>query len=197
MLRTFQNVFLLVLTLSLSFLSQAQDTPVINLDSAALIAEPLLETFQSKSTLDPNRAAFYSAVVPGLGQIYNKQYWKLPIIYGGAILIGHYIKYNHDFYNAFRNAYIAQRDGQEVDEVFQKFSESRLQFNAERFKRDRDFLIIIGCAFYVLNIVDAHVAAHLSEFDINESLSITPIYQPNSQFTTRSMGLSLTFNLSK
>ncbi|WP_109830457.1 DUF5683 domain-containing protein [Reichenbachiella versicolor] len=190
------NSSIVFLLLSIGHFSWGQEKSFVQLDSA-LNSFPQIETFQSKSKLDPNRAALYSAVIPGLGQIYNKQYWKLPILYGGAILIGHYIKYNHDFYNGFRNAYIARRDGGDVPENYARFDIDRLQYNAEKFKRDRDFLIIIGCVYYVLNIVDAHVAAHLSEFEINDDLSLSPAYEDNSQFARRNLGLSLTLNLNK
>lgn len=196
MLKYFIKSSLVLIVLISGHLSLAQGQEIVQLDSTFNVSSAV-EVFKSKSKLDPNRAAFYSAVVPGLGQIYNKQYWKLPFIYGGALVIGHYIKYNHDFYNSFRNAYIARRDGGTVSEDLEGFSIDRLQYNAERFQRNRNFLIIIGCVYYVLNIVDAHVAAHLSEFEINDDLSVVPMFEDNSQFARRNVGLSLTFNLSK
>ncbi|MFY0626668.1 MAG: hypothetical protein JXR07_10245 [Reichenbachiella sp.] len=192
------NRILLLTIFALSLQSvHAQDEQYVDVDSV-LKDVPGIETFQSKSKLDPNKATLYSAVIPGLGQIYNKQYWKLPILYGGAILIGHYIKYNNDFYNAFRNAWIAETDNNpNTENPFSDFPTASLQRNAEQFRRDRDFLIIIGVVYYLLNIVDAHVAAHLMEFDMNSDLAITPTYQQSTRWTTRNVGLSLRINLSK
>ncbi len=179
-------------------LLQAQDEPSTVLIDSLSTGISGIETFQSKSTLDPDRAALYSAVFPGLGQMYNRQYWKLPIIYGGAIMIGHYINRNNSFYNEFRNAWIAKDEGSlSEDHPLGGFSKDALQRNAERFRRDRDFLIIIGVAVYILNIVDAHVAAHLAEFDINEDLSVVPTYQDQTQYTARNIGLSLVIKLNK
>ncbi|MBU2913091.1 MULTISPECIES: DUF5683 domain-containing protein [Reichenbachiella] len=175
----------------------AQDQQIIHEDSLFLETAGI-ESFRSKSTLDPNKAAMYAAVLPGLGQVYNKQYWKLPILYGGAIMIGHFIKYNNDYYNAFRNAWIAETDGDESTvNPFPAFSANSLQRNAEKFQRDRDFMIIIGVAYYLLTIVDAHVAAHLIEFDINDELSFLPSYQHQTQYTVRNVGMSLVINLNK
>ncbi|SMD31919.1 hypothetical protein SAMN04488029_0257 [Reichenbachiella faecimaris] len=157
-----------------------------------------IDTFQSKSTLDPDKAALYAAILPGLGQMYNRQYWKLPILYGGAMVIGHFIKYNNDFYNAFRNAYIAETDGNE-DTVnpFDQFSEQALQLNAERFKRNRDFMIIMGVVYYLVQIVDAHVSAHLIEFNINDDLALQPTYYPREKYFAQNVGMSLVFKLNK
>lgn len=190
-------LFLFILFSQLIPAFAQEDSPIIYQDSS-YINIPDIETFRSKSRFDPEKAALYSAVLPGLGQIYNKQYWKLPILYSGAILIGHYIKYNNDYYNAFRNAWIASTDDDpNTENPFSQFSTSSLQRNAEKFQRDRDFLIIIGVVYYILNIVDAHVAAHLMEFDINSDLAILPSYQQSTEFTTQNIGLSLKINLSK
>lgn len=157
-----------------------------------------IESFQSISTLDPDKAALYAAVFPGLGQMYNKQFWKLPILYGGAMLIGHFIKYNNDFYNDFRNAYIANVEGSlDENSPFSRYSKEALQLNAEKFKRNRDFMIIMGVAYYLIQIVDAHVSAHLIEFNINDDLALQPTYYPREQYFTQNVGLSLVFKLNK
>ncbi|UXX78537.1 DUF5683 domain-containing protein [Reichenbachiella carrageenanivorans] len=178
----------------------AQDETIIraNTDTTVVISDfGGIETFQSKSTLDPDKAALYSAVFPGLGQMYNKQYWKLPIVYGGAMVIGHFIKYNNDFYNAFRNAYIAETDGDEsTTNPFEgQFSEEALQLNAERFKRNRDFMVIMGVVYYLVQIVDAHVSAHLIEFNINDDLALQPTYYPREEYFAQNVGMSLVLKL--
>lgn len=187
--------------LGITLSAVAQNDTIIRADkdtTTITSAIPEIETFQSKSKLDPDKAALYAAVFPGLGQIYNKQYWKLPIVYGGAILIGHYIKYNNDFYNAFRNAYLAETDGDpETINPYDQFSEQSLQLNAERFKRNRDFMMIMGVVYYIVQIVDAHVSAHLIEFDINDDLAMRPVYYPREQYFTQNVGMSLVLKLSK
>lgn len=132
------------------------------------------ELIETVSKLDPNKAAMLSAVLPGLGQAYNNQYWKIPIIYGGGLILAHYIAYNNRIYNEFRNALVAEVDDNSntVDPYSAYFSSDALENNRDAFRKYRDELIIITAAYYFLNIIDAHVSAHLSEFDLNEKLSI-------------------------
>ncbi|MEP2508251.1 MAG: DUF5683 domain-containing protein [Reichenbachiella sp.] len=195
------SLIVLIGCLIASNLALAQNETIIRADndSTTVISDLSgIETFQSKSTLDPDKAALFAAVLPGLGQMYNKQYWKLPILYGGAIVIGHFIKYNNNFYNAFRNAYIAETDGDnDTDNPFPQFSQQALQLNAERFKRNRDFMIIMGVVYYLVQIVDAHVSAHLIEFNINDDLAIQPSYHPREQYFAQNVGMSLVFRLNK
>lgn len=121
-----------------------------------------------------NKAPLLSAILPGLGQIHNKQYWKLPVIYGGYLLIGHYIKFNNDMYKEFRSALIAQTDDNELTiNPFPNFSESSLERNMEYWRRNRDLLIIFTGVYYILNIVDAHVFSHLNDFDIGNDISFS------------------------
>lgn len=143
-------------------------------DSVFLLSEGPIEQFESVSKLNPNKAALLSAVLPGLGQAYNNQFWKLPIIYGGALIFGHYINYNHKVYNELKNALVAQVDSDPntINYYEDLFSATSLERNRDLFRRNRDFLILIAGTFYMLNIVDAHVSAHLKEFDINENLSM-------------------------
>lgn len=167
-------------------------------DSIFLYTDQDIEAFMSVSKLDPNKAAFLSAVLPGLGQAYNNQYWKIPLVYGGGIIIGHYINYNHRIYEEFRNALIAEADGNPatINPYSPRFLAASLERNRDAFRRNRDFLMIIGVAYYLLNVVDAHVSAHLHEFQINEKLSagIKPSIQPTPLFS-QSVGLSVTLTL--
>ena len=133
--------------------------------------------------LRPSKAAFYSAVFPGLGQIYNKRYWKVPIVWG-AIGAGVYaISYNDDRYDRFRDAFKRRRAGFTDDEFYDlngsgivpgspDFSDEALQDAQIRAQRDRDLSILITVILYVLNIIDANVDAHLQQFNVNENLSL-------------------------
>ena len=172
------------------------------LSDSSIVRSDAIETFTTVSTLDPNKASLYAAVFPGLGQIYNRQYWKLPIVYGGLMLFGHYINNRHVLYNAFRNAYLAETDGNEstVNPFGERFgSASTLERNAEQLRRDRDYLMLLGTLYYLLSIVDAHIAAHLSEFDVNDDLSfeVRPSMHMGNRYTAQNIGVSLVFNLSK
>ena len=116
-----------------------------------------------------------------MGQIYNKQYWKVPVIYLGLVTFGHFINYNNELYHAFRNAAISQANGLGNPLADIASSQDILIRNRDNFRRNRDFLVILGTAFYLLNIIDAHVSAHLDEFNVNEDLAIS--LRPSVQST--------------
>ena len=157
-----------------------------------------IETIKTVSELDPNKAALLSAVLPGLGQAYNNQYWKIPLIYGGGLIIGHYINYNNQIYNEMRNSLIAEVDSDPntVNPYKDRFQETALTRNRDAFRRNRDLLILIGAAFYLLNVVDAHVSAHLNEFDVNDNLSlkVSPSIQSTPLFS-QALGFSISLSI--
>ncbi len=134
--------------------------------------------------LAPSKAAFYSAVLPGLGQIYNRRYWKVPIVWA-AIGTGTYAYlYNDDLYDRFRTAFKRRRAGFTDDEFYDlnkndnvipttpDLSDEALQDAQERYQRDRDLALLITIALYALNIIDANVDAHLKQYNVDENLSM-------------------------
>ena len=156
--------------------------------------------------LAPSKAAFYSAVLPGLGQIYNKRYWKVPIVYA-AIGTGIYAyTYNHDRYVRFRNAYKSRLAGFTTDEFYDyrspggeipdtpDISTEALEDGQERYQRDRDLSLVITIALYALNIIDANVDAHLKQFNVDDdlSLNIKPSLEYNPITASPNYGVALT-----
>ncbi len=144
----------------------------------------IVDTLKTKKVpinpLAPSKAAFFSAVFPGLGQIYNKRYWKAPIVWGvlGGAIYG-YI-YNDNQYQSFRTAFKRRQAGFIDDEYYDYFNGQGtiptqdlgdLQSAQERFQRDRDLWLVGAIAIYLLNIVDANVDAHLKQFNVDEDLS--------------------------
>ena len=137
--------------------------------------------------LAPSKAAFYSAVLPGLGQIYNKRYWKVPIVYA-VIGTGVYTyTYNNDLYDRFRTAFKRRQAGFTDDEFYDingynaqgaspDLDIDDLERQQENYQRDRDLALVITIAMYALNIIDANVDAHLKQFNIDEDLSMD--FQP-------------------
>ena len=126
----------------------------------------------------PKKAALMSAALPGLGQIYNKKYWKLPIVYVGLGALAYSINYNQTKYIKYRTAYKYRIDGDAgtMDEFEGKYSESNLGTLTQYYHRYRDLSVIGTAALYLLNIVDASVDAHLFTFDVSEDLSL--IFHP-------------------
>ena len=145
--------------------------------------------------LRPAKAAFYSAALPGLGQVYNKRYWKLPLIYGGIRASIYYYDLNNKNFKRYRNAYKRRLAGFTNDE-FQGviFDNDRLIDGMNFYKqyRDQSMLFIIG--IYFLNILDANIDAHLKQYNINQNLSLKPYMDQNPIVTDHNFGVSLNFN---
>lgn len=141
--------------------------------------------------LTPAKAAFYSAILPGLGQAYNKKYWKIPIVYGAIGTSMYFYLDNNKKYHSYRDAYKRRLAGY-TDDQYDYLDDSRL-IQAQRFyQRNRDLSLLITVGFYILNIVDANVDAHLIQFNVNDKLSVVPdVYQ--NDFTAKP-NIGLTFN---
>lgn len=136
----------------------------------------------------PRKATIYSAILPGLGQAYNRKYWKIPLIYIGFGAIGYFIDWNNDNYQFNKKAYTHLTDDDpntnafmEVEAVkyydlenpthFQNFRDGLVK-RQDYYRRNRDLLIISFVGFYGLNIIDASVDAHLFNFDISDDLTL-------------------------
>ena len=143
----------------------------------------------------PIKAGLYSAVLPGLGQFYNKKYWKIPIVWG-AVGTGVGIAiWNDKNYRRYRNAFVAELNG--LPHEFSGITgvDKNVLGNAQdRFKRQRDYAIGIAGLIYILNIVDAIVDAHLYEGRKDPDLALTPavINDRFSNYESKA-GLALTF----
>ena len=117
------------------------------------------------------KAWLYSAMLPGLGQAYNKKYWKMPIIYACLGGLGWGIIYTNQKYFTFRSA-LAQQITTGKNDLDVNLSEDNLRHHTENLRKDRDLLIIITALIYILNIIDAHVDAHLNTFDLTKSIAL-------------------------
>lgn len=147
--------------------------------------------------IDPNspaRAAFYSAILPGLGQAYNKAYWKIPIVYGALGTSMYFYFTNNDDYNRYRDALKRRLAGFNDDE-FQGiiFNQRTLERAQDQFRRNRDLSLLFTILLYGLNIVEANVHAHLKQFNVQDNLSFKP-YMKQDFLTGRiETGMSLKF----
>lgn len=145
---------------------------------------------QEIDPLKPAKAAFYSAILPGLGQAYNKRYWKIPLVYGALGAGIYFYSTNNTKYHQYRDAYKQRLAG--TPDEFEYLDDARL-ISAQRFyQRNRDLSMIVTAALYVLNIVDANIDAHLMQFNVNDNLSMSPQVYPNEMNYKPNVGL--TFN---
>nr|WP_235855785.1 DUF5683 domain-containing protein [Allomuricauda aequoris] len=132
---------------------------------------------ESVNPLAPSKAAFYSAILPGLGQIYNKRYWKAPIVWGAMGTAIYAYSYNNTEYRRARNAFKRRLAGFTDDEFYgdgttPRISDDALQEAQESTQRDRDLSLVITIALYALNIIDANVDAHLKQYNVDDDLVI-------------------------
>jgi hypothetical protein len=132
-----------------------------------LIADPLT----------PSKAAFYSAIIPGLGQAFLGKGWKVPIIYAAIGTSLYYYDLNNKEMNSYRTAYKRRLNGFFDDEYLETeipITTDQLLLGMEFHKNYRDIAIILAAASYMLNILEANVSAHLLQFNVNDDLSVSP-----------------------
>ncbi|WP_452219666.1 DUF5683 domain-containing protein [Lacinutrix salivirga] len=190
-------VTLCFLAFIVSFFAIAQDK---NEDSRTKKEDVVLDTTKTllvnKKVIDPlapSKAAFYSAILPGLGQAYNKKYWKIPIVYA-AIGTGIYFYVdNNKEYNRYRNAYKRRLAGFEDDEFFGSVTDDGLREAQKTLRRNKELSLLITIGLYALNIIDANVDAHLLQYNVDDDLTLKPHYKINEFDNTGSAGLTLNF----
>ena len=153
------------------------------------------------------KATTLSTICPGAGQIYNGSYWKVPIIMGGIATFAYVIDWNNRGYQRFKLAYDQISEANEkgierFDEFkdYRNLSQNQIKKYKDSYRRNRDLCIILACGFYVLNIIDAHVDAHLRDYDVSDDLSfnvgpsITPFHLASTGTSTNLYGISFGFH---
>lgn len=170
-------------------------TSVVKVDQGVIVgtteevSEPVFDVRHN-----PRKATLMSVALPGLGQVYNKKYWKVPIIYGGFAVAGYYLSDNLKQIRKYKDAFAAETDGNPDTENGTGYNVSQLESLVDQYKNWRDLSYIAIGAIYVLNIIDASVDAHLFYFDVSEdiSMNIQPYYNP---LRGSSAGLMLSLKL--
>lgn len=179
-------VFVLVISVN-SVKAQRQDSLAMDFRDIPEI------DLRRKDVKDPKKATILSALIPGAGQVYNGMAWKVPLIYGGFATNIFFIDFNNRRYLALREG-LFQLDRGETNN-FPNLNRVGLvrQVNFWRRNRDLNYFLFIG--IYALNIIDAHVDAHLSSFDVSEDLTfrLEPVYE-NLWAGNNMIGLSLKIN---
>ncbi len=208
-------LFLLGIFLSLAFQqTEAQNVVFDTVGNAVITADTVVKqqkpakTAKAKKPHSPTKATIMSACLPGLGQVYNGKWWKVPIVYAGLGGLGYLVYSNYSEYSAYLHAYEFQTgdlpEGVTLNahetELANKYSSSQLQTYKESYRRDFEFYTILTVAWYGLNILDACVDGHLYNYDISDdlSLSVDPYLRPTEppiktpQYAQ--VGLSFTLN---
>lgn len=241
MRRRSMTVILLLLTVVTSFAQEVDEAPEGSIFAISSDAEPMIEDHATDSLLadslqkqlniiteanppikmkkdwdtwkpDPKRALWLALVFPGGGQIYNRKYWKLPLIYGGFMGCLYAMSWNNNMYKDYSQAYLDITDDDPGTASYNsylhlgaKITDSNKSRYTEIFKgrknkyrrwRDLSFFVMVGV--YALSVIDAYVDAELSVFDISKDLSlkVEPTIMNNSSSNNPFQGGALGLNCS-
>jgi len=194
--------------------TQKSDTLKLpKLTKAVAKVEIGLDTLQNKVFKpNPARVVWMAAIIPGCGQILNKKYWKLPIVYGGFMTMAYFISWNSSHYNSYKNAYldILSNDpaatsyldvlpkGATVADMGGMTNYTNILKNKQdAFRRYRDLSVIMTIGYYALTIVDAYVDAQLYDFDITPDLSLhlQPTLLENRFGVKNTLGMQFCINI--
>ena len=203
------SVLLLCFFITISFCPKAQETKPIVPKTDTL--KPEVKKFSGsrydslRKAHSPRKAALRSAILPGWGQIYNKKYWKLPIVYGALGTCAGIFFYNMGNYKDTKFAYrvkynmrVNRTDSAlfgSIKEKLQPLSEESLKFYRNQFRRDIDYSALVFLLLWGLNIVDATVDAHLKSFDVSPDLTLR--IKPGYSDLARTNGLSVILKIGK
>lgn len=167
-------------------------------DSVAKKEKVYDSTGKEIKVFNPRMATIHSAIIPGWGQINNKKYWKLPLVYGALGTTAYVFFYNIKTYKLLRLAYIYASDtitanNSSIDERFRNLSANSIKLYRNSFRQNVDYSVLFFLLFWGLNVVDATVDAQLKGFDVNDNLSLkfVPGFSPMANTT----GLSLVFDI--
>lgn len=169
------TIFIFVFCLNISF---GQET--IKEGDLQIITKDTIFSDEEIDPLSPARAAFYSAVLPGLGQAYNKKYWKIPIVWAAIGTGVYFYRRNDELLDTYQEAYKLRLSGRPDD--FDgtgdnpNLSTESLVRAQEIYKKNKDLSLFLTLGLYALNIIEANVDAHLDDKAFNTNLSFRPSF---------------------
>lgn len=191
--KCFYTLLLCLFSVLYSFSQKDKDSTNIGLDKELVVINEEVLANKEIDPLRPSKAAFYSAIIPGLGQAYNKKYWKIPLVWGGIGTGIYFYVSNDKQYDRYRDAYKRRLAGFKDDEFYNVVSDDGLIRAQDQFRRNKEVSLLVTLGLYALNIIDANVDAHLLQFNVDENLSLNPHYQYNQMENTSDLGLTVNF----
>ena len=207
--------FLLVCFATIPLLSFAQEKEVLKSADSLKTITAVIDTtapegkkVKKVNVYNPKKAAIRSAILPGWGQIYNKKYWKLPIVYGALGTSAYVFFFNLETYKETRKAYLIKYNMSkagataadsarfsEIPDYLKPISEGRLRTARDSYRRDIDYSVIFFILLWGLNVVDAAVDAHLKSFDVSPDLSFQ--FKPGHSEMAGTNGISFVVSIGK
>ena len=166
-------------------------------DSLKIKTKDTIVVTQKMDILAPSRAAFYSAVLPGLGQVYNKKYWKVPLVLGAIGTSGYFYFNNNKKYNQYRTAYKLRQSGRPDEfngDTGSLISDDGLKRAQTFYKKNRDLSLFLSIGFYILNIVEANVDAHLPDNALDTNISFNPTLLTDPVSNRTMVGATVSFS---
>lgn len=175
------------------FLFLSGKTSVFAQEEINIVVQDSLN-FEDIDPLSPSKAAFYSAILPGLGQAYNKSYWKIPLVYGAIGTGAGIYAWNNKNYHRYRDEFKRRLAG--TDDPLGKYAyltDAQLISAQKQYQKQRDLSLIVTVGLYILNIVEANVDAHLKQFNVNDNLTLRPDIYQNDLNNKQNLGLTLSY----
>ena len=172
-----------------------QNPPTDSLISSSKKKVVDIDTYSQR--FNPRKAMLYAAVLPGLGQVYNKKYWKVPLVYGGfwalIAVVDNYskqgVRARNDLFDLLGGK--TSMTNRTLSPALE-LTEAQLRTLIDQAQRQRDYFLIFTGFLYLLQMVDAHVDAHLKEFDLNPKLKVRiEPHMENSYYTGTSTGIAI------
>jgi hypothetical protein len=183
------SVFLMLLASEI-MAQKKLDTPNTSVDS--------LRISKRKKEHSPLKAAVFSAIVPGMGQIYNRKYWKVPVLAAAGAGLVYGYSFNQSNYTTFKSELIYRQKNQAIYNLdLERYSDSDLNELQDFYRRYRDLTIIGMALLYAVNIIDATVDGHLYDFNVSDDLSLRLFDAPTLSARNgmpQPLSLSLTLN---
>jgi hypothetical protein len=176
----------------------ARNAPILSEPAPDQVAYDSLKGKMLPFQPNPKKSALYSAIFPGAGQLYNRQYWKLPIVYVGVGVAVYFLVDNTREYQRYRKGYIARINNPNVQDEFTPSSENpgrsqaELQILQNAYRKYLDMTMLFTGLGYTLQVLDALAFAHLKNFDVSQNISmdLKPVAMPNGD-----PGFGLVMNL--
>ena len=203
--KKYKPLFLLLVLMSMGIHFCNAQKVIAKTDSSRIVNKAAVSKEKTENPINgPKNAAIRSLILPGLGQVYNKKYWKVPIVWGALGTCGYVISYNLNNYKDLKQAYIGKynarvyKDSTEYYKInpnLVPLSEESLRYNRDQFRRNVDYAILAFAILWGINVMDAAVDAHLKSFDVSEDLSLK--IKPGYSDLAGTNGISLVLKIGR
>lgn len=190
-------LLLIAVTFCITVIATAQLPDSIAKKNAEAVKDSFVK--KEKKIFNPRTATLRSAILPGWGQLYNKKYWKAPLVWGALGTTAGIYFYNVKNYRLLKNAYIYLTDDDPtnnslVDPDYRNLSAEAIRSYRNSFRQNVDYSVLFFILFWGLNVVDATVDAHLKSFDVDDNLSLQIKAGYSDMAKTAGVSLVLNFN---